>query len=307
MQEEQAGRVALAEDVEDVDAVDPPEQASVSRRDRIRHGVVLVLATGLFGGGLVYVAPDVGAVVGAAFGPDPQPTPTCRSVVRPAPSPSSFPVNVYNASDQPGWASSVARQLEQRDFRVKAVANDPVLAVVNGPAQIRFGSKGQAQAQVVARQVAGAQLVNDYRRDTSVDFVVGVGFQQLAPAPPTPPPAAGSFVVNVYNTTFRTGLAGEVARQLGRRGFRPGKTANDPLKSMIAGVGELRFGDRGERQAQTVARHLPGLSTRRDDRAGTSVDLVLGNGYASLLPTHQLPPLPDPKSFPTPTVTLSDC
>ncbi|HET7476854.1 MAG TPA: LytR C-terminal domain-containing protein [Dermatophilaceae bacterium] len=285
---------------------DPAADYDVEPAHRVRHAVVLVLALGLVAAALVYVGPSLGDVLSAAFAAKSEP-PACIPVRVAAPAPGSFVVNVYNGSDRAGQGRLVAKDLQLRDFKVGAVANDPRLAVINESAHIRHGPTGLPQALVLAQQVAGATLVNDYRSGTSVDFVVGVGFTALLPAAPKPPPARGSFVVNVYNTTFRTGLASATAKQLAARGFRTGKSANDPLKSMIAGVGELRYGDRGERQAQLIGKHLPGLASRNDGRPGTSVDLVLGNGYTALLPAASVAPEPVPAKATPPMVTLSGC
>lgn len=289
---------------------DPPETAyddyEPAPRHRLRHGIVLVLATGLVGAAAVYTSPVVVEAVDAWFGSEPVAAkPACQPTVVTAPAPSSFALNVYNGNDQPGQAGAVAKDMEKRDFVVKKVANDPILAVINGAAQVRYGTKGLANATVVSWQVQGAQLVQDWRKDASVDLVLGVGFRKLVPAVPKPPPEPGTFTVNVYNTTFRSGLASEAATTLENRDFRIGKVSNDPLRSFLPdSVGTLRYGEKGESAAKVVAEQLPGLTMTRDARTSTTVDLVLGNEYTSLLPTHQLPLKPERKPEPVKTVSI---
>lgn len=286
--------------------VDEPVRARRSRRLRRRHGVVLIivasLVLGAFGYSAAYYQGWVGQPSTAAAS-----TPRCKSTVVRAPAPATISVNVYNATDESGLATTVAKELKARDFKVVAVANDPLVAVVNGPGEIRYGTRGSDAAQLLARQLPGVDMVEDYRKDATVDFVIGVAYKTLVPAPPKPDPAPSSIRLNVYNTTFRTGLATTVAKEMHRRGFVIGKTANDPLQSMIAGPAEIRYGDDGKASAHVVAKHLPGVKMVDDQRSGTSVDLVLGNGYKALLPVADVPPAPVIKPVPTPTVTHSTC
>ena len=64
----------------------------------------------------------------------------------PAPKPQQITLNVYNATDEQGRATVVAKALHKRDFVVKTVANDPTYSSVPGPAEVRFGTAGKAAA-----------------------------------------------------------------------------------------------------------------------------------------------------------------
>ncbi len=91
--------------------------------------------------------------------------------------------------------------------------------------------------------------------------------------------------VNVYNATDRRGLATEVAVTLRHRGFHVGAVDNDPLHRTVSGVAEVRTGSHGTGAARTVAAQVgaaPGVAVVPDSRAGTSVDLVIGNAFRSL-------------------------
>jgi hypothetical protein len=133
------------------------------------------------------------------------PTPTTPPVV--LPDAKTITVNVYNATKKQGLAKNVADALKARGFVVGKVTNDPLQEadksrVVPGPAEIRHGFPGKDQAKVVGAQVPApppAAVVEDARTDTTVDLVIGDGFQalgtpeqaaqQLLPPPPPPAPA----------------------------------------------------------------------------------------------------------------------
>jgi hypothetical protein len=105
---------------------------------------------------------------------------------------------------------------------------------------------------------------------------------------PTPLPKAVAvrlIHVNVYNATDRRGLATEVAVTLRHRGFHVGAVDNDPLHRTVSGVAEVRTGPHGTGSARTVAAQVgatPGVAVVPDSRAGTGVDLVIGNAFRSL-------------------------
>ncbi len=95
-------------------------------------------------------------------------------------------------------------------------------------------------------------------------------------------PRASQVTVNVFNSTKRVGLAGETAKLLGVRGFKIGDVKNDPLGVPIEGVGEIRYGPKGEAAAKLVAYHLPGATLVDDGRKGKKVDVSLGRTFVEL-------------------------
>lgn len=112
------------------------------------------------------------------------PTPCVTTMVTPAdslPAPANVKVNVYNATGTSGLAGKTAKELGSRDFKVVKVANDPRNKKIAGIAQIRYGTKGEASAQVLLFQAPGAELVNDGRKGKSVDLAMGEAFAGLAP------------------------------------------------------------------------------------------------------------------------------
>jgi hypothetical protein len=121
-----------------------------------------------------------------------RPTPACRPVVAPAPARASFTVNVMNATGRNGIAAQVAAGLTRRGFAVDGISNAPESWFVTRTAVVHHGPAGLDQALLTASQVPGAKLFADERRGTSVDVVVGLGFEDLGPVPAVVPPAGSS-------------------------------------------------------------------------------------------------------------------
>lgn len=95
-------------------------------------------------------------------------------------------------------------------------------------------------------------------------------------------PRASRVNVNVYNSTKRVGLAGDVAKILGVRGFAITKVENDPLGVVIPDQGEIRYGPKGELNAELMAYHFPGATLVNDGRAGKRIDVALGTQFTDL-------------------------
>jgi hypothetical protein len=96
--------------------------------------------------------------------------------------PKDIKINVYNGTDDVGLADSVATNFANRDFKVQAVANDPLKKKVEGVAELRYGPKGVGSAHVLrAYFLDAAEPVYDpEREDDVVDVVLGEDFKQLA-------------------------------------------------------------------------------------------------------------------------------
>ncbi len=95
-------------------------------------------------------------------------------------------------------------------------------------------------------------------------------------------PKPSQIIVNVYNATSKTGLAGTTAKDVRTRGFVVGTISNDPLNRARDGSGEVRFGKNGRAAATVVRAMLPTAALVQDARADASVDLVLGDAFSSL-------------------------
>lgn len=247
--------------------------------------------------GAALVASLLAGCGGSAEGRQPTPTKTCPTAV-PTPTakvaPSTIYVNVVNASSKGGLAAQTSKYLGWRGFKVLEVSNQSVMDDRPAPkaAEIRHGKSGRQIALTLATQVQNPVLVEDDRTDPTVDLVLGDSFA-LVPVPPPPP---SEVKVNVYNTTYRSGLSGEVAKQLKARGFTVLSNGNDPSKSFLPDdVALIRHGERGEPNARRVALQFKGARLVQDGREGTDVDVALGNKYAQLVPEAQATPPPTPK------------
>ncbi|MEV4464492.1 LytR C-terminal domain-containing protein [Micromonospora echinofusca] len=89
-------------------------------------------------------------------------------------------INVYNATDEPGRAGTVADDFRNRKFQVKKVGNEK--KQIDDIAVLRYGPKGVGSAHLLrAYFLDNAEYDYDAKRtDDVVDVVLGSGFQQLA-------------------------------------------------------------------------------------------------------------------------------
>ena len=112
------------------------------------------------------------------------PPATCAPYDAKAVTPARTKVNVYNASDRTGLASSVSKALAERGFVIGKVANDPSGRKDTAVAEVRHGPGGVAQAKLVMTATPkGTKLVNDNRKGATVDVAVGAAFTRLTPVP----------------------------------------------------------------------------------------------------------------------------
>lgn len=268
------------------------------RKHRMRQMLIFVTLPGvLLGTATVSTAYSRGWLT-----PEP-PKAACSPEVVPAPKRNSFVVNVLNATGKDGMAATVAKGLSQRKFSIGGISNAPETWYVTQPAVIHYGPASLDQALLVQQQIPGAELFEDEgRASKTVDVVVGLGYKEMVPLPPRFDPLPREITMNVYNTTFREGLASTVAKAFKQRGFKVKEVSNDPLKTLQMGTALIRYGEEGDLAAKIVAQHVPKATLLKDGRAGTKVDVVIGNAFAELTPMAQVPaPAPRPKQA-TPTV-----
>ena len=257
---------------------------------------------------------------------------TCEPVVVRAPARDSFDVRVFNASGVDKVAAQAAKELGKRGFRVSETSGVPEGHLQNA-VEIAYGKAGRDQALLLATQVPDVRLTNDGRLGTAVSFLFGGEFTGLVAVPPPPPPRPAQVRVDVYNATYRSGLAGQVATELGGRGFTRGAVGNDPVGSFLPqDSAVIRYSEDEEAAAALLAQHVPGArltkvaekeprsatgertSTAKGSAAATSsataakrekvatLALVLGNEYQALTPTAQIPVPPPVKPEPPETV-----
>ena len=103
---------------------------------------------------------------------------------------------------------------------------------------------------------------------------MGLGYTDMVPLPPRFDPLPREITMNVYNTTFREGLASTVAKEFKQRGFKVKEVTNDPLKTLQMGTALIRYGEEGDLAAKIVAQHVPeghapqGRPRRHEGRRG---------------------------------------
>lgn len=96
--------------------------------------------------------------------------------------PKDIKINVYNATESQGLASSVAQDFENRKFQVEKKGNDPLKKGVDGVAVLRYGPKAVGSWHLL-RAYFLDEAEPEYdpeREDEVVDVVLGTGFRQLA-------------------------------------------------------------------------------------------------------------------------------
>lgn len=247
------------------------------------------------------------ASIAAAYGSGlmrSEPKVVCQPVVVPAPAVGSFKVTVLNASGQNGAAHVVGKDLSRRGFVLGAVSSAPRTLYVKAPARIYHGKAGLDQALLVAQTIAGAETENDGRPGTGVALVIGADFTKMLPAPPPKPPSQKSYKVNVYNATWRPGLAKATLTELTARGFSPGKQGNDPDKSFLPNdVAVILHGPDADLAAAQVQSQIKGAVLKEVPRDNMTIDVIIGNLYAGVIPTAELPPKEAVRKDPPPTVS----
>ncbi|ADG78494.1 Secreted alanine rich protein OS=Tsukamurella paurometabola (strain ATCC 8368 / DSM / CCUG 35730/ CIP 100753 / JCM 10117 / KCTC 9821 / NBRC 16120 / NCIMB 702349 / NCTC 13040) OX=521096 GN=Tpau_1881 PE=4 SV=1 [Tsukamurella paurometabola] len=104
--------------------------------------------------------------------------------VRPAPLAATV-VRVLNASGQSGRAETTLNKLTDYGFAAPptgAYGNDSLYKQMDCQAQLRFGDAGRAAAAAAWVIAPCAELVNDGRRDATVDLSLGTFFTDLEPS-----------------------------------------------------------------------------------------------------------------------------
>jgi len=95
--------------------------------------------------------------------------------------------------------------------------------------------------------------------------------------------------VRVYNATERKGLAKQVADSLRKRRFSILVYGNDSLDTrQVAGIGEIRYGSAGEKQALLLSFWFPNIQLVPDPRTDAAVDLAVGPTYRTLATDAQV-------------------
>jgi hypothetical protein len=127
-------------------------------------------------------------------------------------------------------------------------------------------------------------------------------------------PKPGKITVNVFNATVRSGLAKQTADELKKRGFKIGDVGNatKEFDKKVKGTGLLLGPATSLNTSLPVLATQLGTAERRTDaaRKGTTVDLIIGNGFKELTKKADadkaLAALADPKPT-TPSTSQQGC
>jgi type IV secretory pathway TrbD component len=145
---------------------------------------------------------------------------------------------------------------------------------------------------LVAGLVAGAVwtglLPAPFTREFSAEETTEQSLVTPCPPEGAVPVELSSITANVYNGTDRAGLAGATGSALGALGVVVNQEANWPAGS-YDGVVQIVSGQLGVSAAYSLARLFEGATVALDStRSDESVDVVLGQGYQSVLSPDQV-------------------
>jgi hypothetical protein len=161
--------------VERDDTADDPDRL----RRRILHGVVLVLLVGLIVTAIVVALAIMNGQIKITTAER-----SHRAAASACP-PSTFDytpndkvsLRVFNATNKPGLARTVADQFLARKFAVTEVGNTE--SGYRGVATVISGAAGQAAAFTVQRNLPKSDYFQDGRSDGSVDVILTNEFKEL--------------------------------------------------------------------------------------------------------------------------------
>jgi LCP family protein required for cell wall assembly len=210
------------------------------------------------------------------------------------------PVALATFLNRAADALTVDAQTTLADLRTLAgslgdLSGDAVQRAVLPVAQVGYVPAGTDQAYVLLDGAASRMLFDSVIEDTAVPAEFRTGKTAPADEPPAPEPAPepvpaetgaltaapAQVTVNVLNGTATTGLAATVADALRAQGFVVGTVGNEPG---TVNESVVRHGPNVAEQARTVAAAVPGAVLQPSDAIGDTVQLVIGPGFANVVP-----------------------
>ena len=151
----------------------------VRLRRRILHGVVLVVLVGLISAAIIVALAIMnGQIKLPTTERSSDAASLCPEATYDYVPPEKINLNVFNSTNRPGLARSVADELAARKFVVGAVNN--MTSGYRGVALIVSGAAGQSAAFTVQRNLPGSDYFQDGRNDPSVDVILTGDFKELA-------------------------------------------------------------------------------------------------------------------------------
>jgi len=160
--------------VEPEDTADNP----VRLRRRILHGVVLVLLVGLVTVAIIVALAIMNGQIKIPTAERSRaPVSACPTATFDYTPNDKVSLNVYNATNRPGLARSVADEFLARKFAVAEVGNTQ--SSYRGVAAVVSGAAGQSAAFSVQRNLPESDYFQDGRPDGSVDVILTGEFKEL--------------------------------------------------------------------------------------------------------------------------------
>ena len=148
-------------------------------RRRVLHAVVLVVLVGLIVAAIITALAIInGRLKIPAAGPAEETVSTCPAATYDYTPHDKINLNVYNSTNRPGLARTVADEFLARKFVVGAVSN--VDAGYRGVAAVVSGAAGHSAAFSVQRNLPGSDYFQDGRADGSVDVILAQDYGALA-------------------------------------------------------------------------------------------------------------------------------
>lgn len=160
--------------------VEPDDTAEdpVRLRRRILHGVVLVLLVGLIISAIIVALAIMNGQIKIPTAERSQSAASaCPATTFDYTPNEKVSLNVYNATNRPGLARSVADEFLARKFAVAAVDNTQ--SGYRGVAAVVSGAAGQSAAFSVQRNLPKSDYFQDGRSDGSVDVILTSEFKEL--------------------------------------------------------------------------------------------------------------------------------
>lgn len=160
--------------------VEPEDTAynPVRLRRRILHGVVLVLLVGLIAVAIIVALAIMNGQIKIPTAERSRaPVSACPTATFDYTPNDKVSLNVYNATNRPGLARSVADEFLARKFAVAEVGNTQ--SGYRGVAAVVSGAAGQSAAFSVQRNLPESDYFQDGRPDGSVDVILASDFKEL--------------------------------------------------------------------------------------------------------------------------------
>ncbi|MGA7204809.1 MAG: LytR C-terminal domain-containing protein [Specibacter sp.] len=158
---------------------------------------------------------------------------------------------------------------------------------------------------LVISGVVVAGMIQRGELELKFGFAKPVAAAEVCPPEKLKYPANKAVTVNVYNGGSREGMAGSVAAELKKRGYKVKDVSNEFSKYVAPVV--VMSGSSGHAAAFNLQRNVVGADYVQDDRKDGSVDFIITSEYAGLVDANKVLKTPGvlscPRLVPQPSAT----